>query len=161
MYDELKRLAHNSLRKQAQVERMDLHTTVLVHEGFLRLVGAEACTPADRLAFYSYFAKVMRSVVVDSVREIQARKRGGDRSFVTLTTGVPEQVLGDAELASLDDALDALEQRAPQLRALVELRYFAGLTVQEISDLTGQGVRTVEREWHKARLLLRQLIAEA
>ncbi|HKD53361.1 MAG TPA: ECF-type sigma factor [Steroidobacteraceae bacterium] len=161
MYEELKRLARGSLRKHAAGGELDLHTTMLVHESFLRLVGGEACAPADRLAFYSYIGKVMRSVVLDCVREGQARKRGGDQSFVTLTTGVPEQVLDSAELVALEDALSALERLAPDLRELVELRYFAGLTVAEISELTGRPLRSVEREWHKARLLLQQLMTEA
>jgi RNA polymerase sigma factor (TIGR02999 family) len=161
MYDELKCLARSSLRRHAPAGQVDLHTTMLVHESFLRLVGGTACAPADRLAFYSYIGKVMRSVVLDSVREAQARKRGGDQSFVTLTTGVAERVLDGAELMALDDALNKLERLAPELKELVELRYFAGLTIAEISELRGKAVRTVEREWEKARLFLRQLIAEA
>jgi RNA polymerase sigma factor (TIGR02999 family) len=160
MYDELKRLAHSSLRKSAQGGRLELDTTVLVHESFLRLVGSSTCKPADRLAFYSYVGKVMRSVVLDTVRERQARKRGGDQAFVTLTTGVAEHALENAELLAVDDALTTLGSLAPDLKELVELRYFAGLTLAEVAELTGKSLRTVERQWEKARLLLRQLIEE-
>lgn len=89
-----------------------------------------------------------------------ARKRGGDQVLVELTTGVAEQPLDDARLLGLDNALNALANLAPDLKELVELRYFAGLTVPEVSELTGKSVRSVEREWGKARLLLRQLMAE-
>jgi RNA polymerase sigma factor (TIGR02999 family) len=158
MYEELKALARSSLRRNGRT--FELNTTMLVHETFLKLMQGSGYTPSDRLAFYSYIGKVMRSVVLDAVRESQARKRGGDQVFVELTTGVAEQVLEAAELSALDDALNTLAGLEPQLKELVELRYFAGLTVAEVSQLSGKSVRTVEREWEKARLLLRQLIAE-
>jgi RNA polymerase sigma factor (TIGR02999 family) len=158
MYDELKGLARRSLRSTGRP--LELSTTMLVHESFLKLTQGAGCAPAERLAFYSYMGKVMRSVALDAVREYRARKRGGDQVFVELTTGIAQQPLNDAQLLGLDDALNALANLAPDLKELVELRYFAGLTVAEVSELTGRSVRSVEREWEKARLMLRQLIAE-
>jgi len=158
MYEELKGLARSSLRRNARI--CELNTTMLVHETFLKLMQGRGSTPSDRRAFYSYMGKVMRSVVLDTVRESQARKRGGDQVFIELTTSVAENALGCAELSALDDALNSLAEMDPELKDLVELRYFAGLTVAEINELTGKSVRTIEREWEKARLLLRQLIAE-
>ena len=158
MYDELKGLASRSLRKAGRP--LELSTTTLVHESFLKLTQGVGCAPAERLAFYSYMGKVMRSVALDAVRESRARKRGGDQLFVELTTGVAEQPLDGAQLLGLDDALNALANLAPDLKELVELRYFAGLTVAEVSELTGKPMRSIEREWEKARLLLRQLMAE-
>jgi RNA polymerase sigma factor (TIGR02999 family) len=158
MYDELKGLARKSLRSTGRP--CELSTTMLVHESFLKLTQGAGCAPAERLAFYSYMGKVMRSVVLDAVRESRARKRGGDQVFVELTTGVAEQRLDGAQLIGLDDALNTLANLAPDLKDLVEWRYFAGLTVAEVSGLTGKSVRSVEREWEKARLLLRQLISE-
>jgi RNA polymerase sigma factor (TIGR02999 family) len=158
MYDELKGLARRSLRNTGRP--WELNTTMLVHESFLKLTQGGGCAPAERLAFYSYMGKVMRSVALDAVRESRARKRGGDQVFVELTTGVAEQRLDGAQLLGLEDALNALANLAPDLKELVELRYFAGLTVAEVSELNGRSVRSVEREWEKARLLLRQLIAE-
>jgi len=102
----------------------------------------------------------MRSVVLDTVRERRARKRGGDQEFVTLDTGVGEAVLDDRQLLAVDEALTTLGALAPDLKELVEMRYFAGLTVAEIADLTGKSVRSVEREWEKSRLLLRRLMEE-
>jgi RNA polymerase sigma factor (TIGR02999 family) len=159
LYDELKSLARSTLKRNSGV--MELSTTMLVHESFLKLMqGRGVTTPADRLAFYSYMGKVMRSVVLDCVRENRAQKRGGDQVFVELTTGVAEEVLDAAQLMAVDDALTTLAALAPELKELVELRYFAGLTVAELSELSGKSVRSIEREWQKARLLLRQLIAE-
>jgi RNA polymerase sigma factor (TIGR02999 family) len=159
MYENLKHLAHSQLRRSGS--HPELNTTMLVHESFLKLVGNEPRTPADRLAFYSYIGKVMRSVVCDTIREARARKRGGDQVVVTLTTAVGDSALQDRELMAIDDALQSLEKMAPALKELVEMRYFVGLTVAEISELTGKAVRTVEREWEKARLLLRELMRES
>jgi RNA polymerase sigma factor (TIGR02999 family) len=158
MYHELKGLARGSLRSTGRP--WELSTTMLVHESFLKLTQGAGCAPTERLAFYSYMGKVMRSVALDAVRESRARKRGGDQVRVELTTGVGEQPLDGAQLMGLDDALNSLAKLAPELKELVEWRYFAGLTVAEVSELTGKSVRSVEREWEKARLLLRQLIAE-
>jgi len=101
---------------------------------------------------------VMRSVVLDLVRQNQARKRGADLAFVALTTGVAEERFDESRLVALDDALTTLETLAPDLRELVEMRYFAGLTISEISELTDRPIRSLERDWVKARLLMRQLM---
>jgi RNA polymerase sigma factor (TIGR02999 family) len=158
-YAELKRLAHSSLRRRGGSAELD--TTTLVHESFLRLAGREGYAPADKRAFYAYVGRVMRSVVIDEVRARHAHKRGGSQVFVTLSTGVEEQALDGTRLLAIDDALSALGKLAPELKDLVEMRYFAGLTVQEIGDVLGKPLRSVEREWQKARLLLLRLIEEA
>jgi RNA polymerase sigma factor (TIGR02999 family) len=159
MYEELKRLARASLRKSGGSPALD--TTMLVHESFLRLAGQRGYTPADKRAFYAYVSKVMRSVVLDAVRERQARKRGGNEVFVTLTTSAAEQPLDATQIIAIDDALDALGKISPELKELVEMRYFAGLTVPQISEVSGKSVRSIERDWEKGRMLLRKLIEEA
>jgi RNA polymerase sigma factor (TIGR02999 family) len=158
MYQDLKRLAHSSLRKRGHPAGLD--TTSLVHESYVRLAANELRTPADKRAFYAYISKVMRSVVLDAVREREALKRGGDQVFVTLTTGVAERPLEGAELLAIDDALNALATLAPDLKELVEMRYFGGLTLAETGELLGKSARTVQRDWEKGRLLLQRLIAE-
>jgi RNA polymerase sigma factor (TIGR02999 family) len=158
LYDELKALARRTLKKNARLFELD--TTMLVHESFLKLMQVERFTPADRLTFYSYVGKVMRSVVLDAVREQQAKKRGGEYDFVQLTTGVAERALRNEDLLAIDDALNTLAELTPALKYLVELRYFAGLTITQVSRLSGRSVRSLERDWEKARLLLRQLITE-
>jgi RNA polymerase sigma factor (TIGR02999 family) len=159
LYADLKRLAHARLGKKGG--SAELNTTALVHESFLRLAGREGHTPADKQAFCAYVGSVMRSVVIDAVRERQARKRGGDQVLVTLTTGVEEQPIDGAQLLAIDDALNALGNLAPDLRDLVEMRYFAGLTVAEVSDALGKSRRSVERDWTKARVLLQRLIEQS
>jgi RNA polymerase sigma factor (TIGR02999 family) len=163
-YGELKRLAHSSLRGRGGSAGLD--TTTLVHESFLRLTGQAGYTSADKHAFYAYVGRVMRSVVIDEVRARQAGKRGGDKVFVTLNSGVEERPLhggplDGAQLIAIDDALSALGKLAPDLKSLVEMRYFAGLTVAEIGEVLGKPLRSVEREWQKARMLLLRLIEEA
>src|SRR5215470_15374349 len=86
MYDELRGLAHASLRRSGRTPELD--TTVVVHESFLKLQASAACTPSERAAYYAYVGKVMRSVVLDLVRQNRAEKRGGGLEFVTLNTGV-------------------------------------------------------------------------
>jgi len=159
LYGDLKRMAHARLRASGSLG--DLSTTALVHESFVKLAERGAISPRDKPAFFSYIGKVMRSVVLDLFRERKARKRGGDAKLVTLTTGVAGELIDEARLQVIDDAMKALAKVAPDLHRLVELRYFAGLSVAEVSEITGRPVRTIERDWEKARAFLRQLIVES
>jgi RNA polymerase sigma factor (TIGR02999 family) len=158
VYGDLKRLAHSSLRHSSGVE--ELNTTALVHESFLKYLEHGALAEADRPAFFAYVGRVMRNVVIDFVRQRQAQKRGGDRTIVTLNTGIASEAVDDQRLLTIHSALVSLEKLSPELLQLVEMRFFAGLTVPEIATVTGRSVRTVEREWEKARTLLRQLMHE-
>ena len=158
LYADLKRLAHARLR--AGRLGGDLDTTALVHESYIRLAERGAVAPRNRSAFFSYIGKVMRNVVLDLFREYQARKRGGEAKLVTLTTGVVGEVVDEARLREIDEAMETLARIAPDLHAIVEMRYFAGLSVAEVSEVTGRSVRTIEREWEKARAFLRQLMVE-
>ena len=158
LYADLKRLAHARLRTWS--DRSELNTTAVVHESFLKLAERGAVLPQDRPAFFAYISKVMRSVVLDDLRERRARKRGGDDVVVTLATDVPGASPDDKRLLAVDEALNGLARLAPELSRLVEMRYFIGLSIPEISEITGKAVRTLERDWGKARGLLRTLIAE-
>jgi RNA polymerase sigma factor (TIGR02999 family) len=158
VYADLKRLAHARLYKSGGLGELD--TTSLVHESFLRLVEVGQLRVTDRQAFFGYVARVMRSVVIDHVRAQRASKRGGDGVLVTLTTGVEGESFDDERLLAMNAALDALERIAPQYHQLVELRYFAGLSVREVAELRGRSTRTIEREWDKARAFLRKLMQE-
>ena len=158
MYGDLKRLAHGNLYRNGG--RAELNTTMLVHESYLKLAARGGLSPADRPAFFAYVGKVMRSVVLDTVRERRAGKRGGGAEPLQLTTGMASEALDDERLLAIDDALDALGRLAPELRKLVEMRYFAGLSIAEISEISGRSTRSVERDWEKARALLRKLMDE-
>lgn len=158
VYADLKRLAHSRLHKDGRVD--DLDTTALVHESFLRLAERGKLESGDRSAFFSYVGRVMRSVVIDHVRERRALKRGGGHVFVTWTTGVEAETLDDHRLLAINAALEVLERAAPDLHRLVEMRYFAGLSMSEVAAARGLSTRTVEREWEKARGLLQKIMDE-
>jgi RNA polymerase sigma factor (TIGR02999 family) len=132
-----------------------LQTTSLVHESYLRFLNAGELRLTDRLAFFAYASKVMHSVIVDTVRERQALRRGGGLAQVPLDTlaaaGVPAE---EAEILQVHEALLALEACEPRLAKVVEMRYFGGYTEQEIAEALGLTERTVRRDWDKARLLL-------
>ena len=158
IYVELKRMAHHRLHRSGGAVEFD--TTALVHESYLRLSERGQLLPSDRAAFFCYVGRVMRNVVVDHVRERMAQKRGGNNLFVTLATGVEGEPFDDERLMAVNSALDALQRVAPDFHQLVEMRYFAGLSVREVAELRGVSTRTVEREWEKARAFLHQLMDE-
>ena len=159
IYSDLKRMAHGRLWRDGGVA--ELNTTMLVHESYLKFVQNGELSPADRPAFIAYVGRVMRSVLVDYVRERQARKRGGGADVITLTTSVEGELLDTERLLAVNAAMGTLEKIAPELHQLVEMRYFAGLSVKEIGELKGVSSRTVEREWEKARAFLRKLMDES
>jgi RNA polymerase sigma factor (TIGR02999 family) len=156
LYAELKRLAHGNLRRNGGRDELD--TTMLVHEAYVKLASRKALLPPDRAAFFAYVGKAMRSVVVDTIRERRAAKRGGGQVPLTLTTGIADEAVEDERLLAIDDALHELGRLAPDLHALVEMRYFAGLSVPEVAQALSRPLRSVERDWQKARAILRALL---
>jgi RNA polymerase sigma factor (TIGR02999 family) len=108
----------------------------------------------DRERFIGYAARVMRGLLIDLVRERRALKRGGGFHITQLPTDVEDGTPQDGQLARLSEALDDLALREPRLAEIVDLRYFCGFTFEEIAAQRGSSMRTVQREWEKARLLL-------
>jgi RNA polymerase sigma factor (TIGR02999 family) len=161
LYPELKRIAHARLRYRD--DRLLMDTGMLVNETYLRLLGVQRLAAVDRGHFLAYAAQVMRSVVVDVVREQQALRRGGgQQAFVTLDTAAlnvarPE---GEDEILRVHEALEQLAQIDARLVKVVELRYFVGLSNQEIADTLGLTTRTVERDWEKARTFLHHMLQQ-
>ena len=158
VYADIKRMAHARLYGNQAARELD--TTSLAHESFVRLLERGDLVAEDRHAFFGYVGRVMRSVIIDHVRERQAQKRGGDLHMVTLTTGANAESFDDEQLLALNSALDILERIAPEFYKLIELRYFAGLSLVEVAALNGSSTRTITREWTKARTFLRKLIQE-
>lgn len=153
LYDELRGLAHAKLRRHQTMTLLD--TTSLVHESFLRLVGARTLPVEDRHHFFTYAARVMRSVIVDFARARQAERRGGDAPHVVLDTGIgARETAPENDVLRVHEALDVLAQADARLAQVVELRYFGGLTEPEIAEALSLSERTVRRDWEKARLLL-------
>jgi RNA polymerase sigma factor (TIGR02999 family) len=152
-YPELRNLARARLRKGAP--NALLGTTALVNEAYLRFAEAGRLRLEDRQHFLKYASHVMRSVIVDFVRERIAQRRGGDAPHVTLNSEVIASVEGgEREIMQVHDALEELAQHEARLVEVVEMRYFAGMTEAEIATVLGVTVRTVRRDWRKARLLL-------
>ena len=155
LYPELHRLAHSRVRRSGDLTLLD--TTSLVHESYLRFEKSGAVAMANRSQFMAYAARVMRSVVVDVVRARQSERRGGDAVRVELDDeqlgmAVPDSF--DNEVLRVHESLQELAAIDERLVQVVEMRYFAGMTEQEIASVLGLAVRTVARDWEKARLFL-------
>jgi len=152
-YQELHRLAHARLRDGGR--NTVLETTSLVHESYLRFVGAGELRAEDRRSFFAYASQVMRSVILNSVRERAAQRRGGDTPQLTLHTELAEGLAADeASILRVHDALLQLEQVDERLAKVVEMRYFGGYSEAEIAEALGVAERTVRRDWERARLIL-------
>ena len=152
-YTELRKLAHSRLRNGGRNTFLD--TTALVHESYLKFLNSGELRAADRRAFFAYASTVMRSVIVDAVRQRQAERRGGDRVELTLNTQIGANLpAGEDDVLRVHEALAALEEAAPRLAKVVEMRYFGGYSEAEIGEALELTERTVRRDWTKARLLL-------
>lgn len=156
-YEELRRLARARLREGGR--SAVLETTSLVHECYLRFVGAGELRAQDRQAFFAYTSKVMRSLIVNSVRERRAQRRGGDTPHLTLSAGIEASFSGDEDtVLGVHDALEVLEQADSRLAQVAEMRYFGGYTEEEIAEALEVTERTVRRDWEKARLILKEAL---
>ena len=152
-YTELHRMARTRLRNHKRSAILD--TTCLVHEAYLRFVSVGELRPEDRRSFFAYAARVMRSVIVDTVREQLSEKRGGDWLPLTLSTEIDSSISSDQEtIIKVHEALEVLEQADPRLAQVAQMRYFGGYSVQEIAETLAVTERTVQRDWEKARLIL-------
>jgi RNA polymerase sigma factor (TIGR02999 family) len=152
-YAELHRLARWRLQHGGRNTLLD--TTGLVHESYLRFARAGELRAEDRRAFFAYASQVMRSVVLNSVRERIALKRGGDPQSPQ-APGTPAGDLPGDEQTVLDvhEALKDLEKADPRLAQVAEMRYFGGYSEKEIAQTLEITERTVQRDWEKARLIL-------
>jgi RNA polymerase sigma factor (TIGR02999 family) len=156
-YPELHRLARSRLRDGGRDTLLD--TTCLVHEAYLRFVTAGELRAEDRRAFFAYASQVMRSVIVNSVRERVAQKRGGDWRPLTLSTQLTLPAAADEQMIlRVHEALEVLEQADPRLGQVAQMRYFGGYSEQEIAETMDVTERTVRRDWEKARLILAELL---
>jgi len=152
IYDDLKRLA----AEQMKGERRDhtLQPTALVHEAYLKLIDQHSTNWKDRVHFFAVASRIIRRILVDHARARAAAKRGGDSDRVGLD-GVPEPLLlSGVDALALDDALAALAEIDARQAEIVELKFFGGLTIEEIAELLSIAPRTVDREWRCARAWL-------
>ncbi len=159
VYEELRHLAGRYLRADRALPTF--HPTSLVHEAYLRLAGQDRAQWHDRAHFFRVAAQMMRRVLVDRYRARRRRKRGGAPIKVTLSEAVLSEPPLDLDVLALDRALSDLTRFDPQQATVVELRFFAGLTVEETAEALGLGTATVKREWAMARaFILRALEGE-
>ncbi len=158
VYDELRGLAGDIFRVQSPGHT--LQPTALVHEAFVKLVGAREVAVESRAHFFALAAKAMRQILTDHARRRRAEKRGGNRAQVTLSD---VDGVGQAEkldISVLDDALRRLAAMDERQYKIVELRFLGGLTHEEAAGVLDVSVSTVEREWRMARAWLRRELKE-
>jgi RNA polymerase sigma factor (TIGR02999 family) len=152
VYDELRRIAHRELRRGRPDQT--LRTTEVVHEAYLRLVDHTRVAAGERGRFLAVAAIAMRRIVIEYARRGRAQKRGGGQRPLVLD----EAAIGDEGrsemLVALDEALTRLAALNDRLAHVVECRYFGGLTEEEIAEALGVTVRTVQRDWAKAKAWL-------
>lgn len=155
VYDELRRLANGRMRQERAGHTLE--PTALVHEAYIRLVGHEG-NWSGRAHFFGAAAEIMRRVLVDHARGHRAAKRGAGADRTPLDATIVAFEHQPTGLLDLEEALQRLTDMDPQQARIVELRFFGGLTVEEIADLIDASVSTVERRWRLARAwLLREL----
>lgn len=151
-YEEMRRIAY----RQLQSERSDhtLSGTDLVHEAFIRLVDQEKIVWRDRAHFFGVAAQACRRVLIDHARKRNAKKRGGKRVRITVDRAGLQAETPSEEILALDEALHRLSDMDERLAKVVELRYFGGLAEKEVAETMDMSVRTVRRDWVKARAWL-------
>ena len=151
VYEELRRLAHHHMRGERAGHT--LQTTALVNEVYLRLAGIDGLRWRDRAHFFAMAASLMRRVLVDYARQRGREKRGAGLSVVSLDENAVA-ARPAVDIVALDDALAALAAVDPQQSRVVELRFFAGLSVEETAEALGISPATVKRDWATAKLWL-------
>lgn len=157
VYDELRRLAQSYLRHERAGHT--LQATALVHEAFLQLVDATDITWQDRTHFFAVAANAMRHILVDYAREKRADKRGGMWQKVSINEAIEFPSLdNEVDIIALNDALEKLAILDSQQSKVVELRFFAGLTIEETAEALDISPRTVKREWTVAKAWLHREI---
>ncbi len=159
LYRELRGLARRELARSGPGAALGV--TSLLHEAYLDIAKREGMAFPDRARFLTYAARVMRGLIIDGLRSRQARKRGGDFEI----TSIDGKDVGGAgpsgeaeEIERLGQALDELAAVEPEIAHVVDLKFFCGFTFTEIANLRGLSERTVQRQWDKARIYLRQAL---
>jgi RNA polymerase sigma-70 factor, ECF subfamily len=162
VYPELRALARRQLRR-AGGEGGDatVSTTVLVHEAYVKLAAADGGEWPDRAHFFAFCATVMRHILVDFARRHDAERRGGRHVRVALTDDAAAVEAPALEILALDQALQRLAERNERMARIIECRFFGGMSVAETAEVVSASVRTVEREWGRARAYLQHALGAA
>ena len=157
VYDELRRLAQIYLSRERPGHT--LQTTALVHEAYLRLIDQRSVNWQNRAQFFGIAAQMMRRILINHAQERNAKKRQGYATRVALDDAVSFFEKRDLDLMALDEALNGLAALDPQQTQIVELRFFGGLTIEEVSEVLGISPATTKREWDSAKLWLRRTLS--
>jgi RNA polymerase sigma-70 factor, ECF subfamily len=152
VYRELRRIAGNFMKRQDQGHT--LQATALINEAYLRLVDSNKVNWQSRTHFFAVSAQLMRRVLVDSARQKNSQKRGGNNLRITLDDRIDIPLKDQTDLVALDEALSRLNKLSSRQSQVVELRYFGGLTEEQIAETLGVSERTVRRDWNLARTWL-------
>jgi RNA polymerase sigma-70 factor (ECF subfamily) len=156
VYGELRRIAARQLRRERDAHT--LQATAIVNEAYIRLVEQPGLEWPSRAHFFAFSAHMIRRILVDYARRRNRAKRGGLSQKITLTEAADLALDKSPDLIALDEALSALEKVDPRKAAVVELQYFAGLTLEEIAQQLGISSETVSRELRRARAWLRSML---
>ncbi len=154
MYDDLRRLAGRFLQNEPLRHR--LSSSSLVHQAYMRMVDQSRINWQGKTHFFAIGATVMRRILVDHARKVQSLKRGGGWDRRQLTDDVTFELSRDSDVVALDDLLKTLADLNPRQAKIVELRFFGGMTMREISAEMNLGLRTVEKEWAMSRAWMRR-----
>ncbi len=152
VYDELRRLAAQKLAREGP--GLTLQPTALVHEAWLRIGGQEDADWRDRRYFFAACGEAMRRILVDNARARAREKRGGDRERIELDSGLEALPTDSLDLLALDEAMDKLEAEAPRKARLVELRFFAGMEIEQAALALSISRATADRDWAFAKAFL-------
>jgi RNA polymerase sigma factor (TIGR02999 family) len=152
IYDELHRLAARYMSHEGPGHT--LQSTAVVHEAYLKLIDQQRVHWQNRAQFFAVAAQVIRRILVDHARAAHASKRGGGARKLTLDENIGVMESRDLDVVALDDAMAALAQFDPQQSRVIELRFFAGLTIEETAEALGVSPATVKRDWVTAKAWL-------
>ena len=158
LYEQLRHIARRELRRSSGA--VALSATTLLHEAYFKMKERSDAAFPDEPHFLAYAARAMRTLVIDYARSRQAEKRGGAFHITRLPTEVPEQQTQASDLERLGAAIDALAEHDSALAQLVDLKFFCGYSLIEIAAMRGISERTAQRDWDKARMLLKQALED-
>lgn len=153
VYDELRRLANNYLNRERS--NHTLQPTALVHEAYLRLIGQKEIEWQNRAHFFGVSARLMREILIEYARGRNRQKRGGEfKTQIALDENISFSQQNQLDVVAVDDALSKLEKLDERQAQIVEMKFFGGLTIEEIGEVLSISPATVKREWSSAKLFL-------
>lgn len=158
LYDDFRQMAARFLGKESAGHT--LQPTALVNEAYLKLIDQHRVDWQGRTHFFAVGAQIMRRILVDHARTRRRQKRGGGRPRIGLTDEMAVSLTNDEDLLAVDEALEKLAQQDARQAKIVELRFFGGLSVQDVADYLGVSKRTVEAEWTMIRAWLRRELSD-